>query len=346
MKKILAVSIVLFIFGFVLGIFVSDFVQQTVNSIFGSELFYTKKEMKNRLAELDDKYKTLEQQMSRRQVDLSNLVKEMNNKDYFTLTKESLLSTPSIGDGSRGKILLKPPSNEMLLKPTTTDDPSVNAVKEGFNSKIKAILDVSKGILRNKITRLNVEVMKVNGQLKEKNMELNEKLKEVDAYKTELDKQKKYIVQLEGIQQDLKKAVGDLETKIEHGRLKVSFKGDILFDSGKHQIRDEGKKLLMSVFQVLKKSTQKNDIFIAGHTDNVPIKEKFRHKYDSNWDLSTYRAIEVVKYLIAEGINPQHLTAAGYGEFKPLVDNRVEKGRKKNRRVELFVIPRIIQREE
>lgn len=346
MKKILLVSIVLFIFGFVLGVFVSDFVQLTLNSIFGSELFYTKKEMKDKLAELEDKYKSMEQQISKRQEDLGNLVKEMNTKDYFTLTKESLLSTPSIGDGSTRKILLKSPSNEMLLKPTTTDDPSVNAIKEGFNSKIKAILDVSRGILHDKITQLNVEVMKVNGQLKEKNMELNEKLKEVNTYKAELDKKKKYIVELEGIQQDLKREVGDLETKIEHGRLKVSFKGDILFDSGKHELRDEGKKLLMSVFQVLKKSTEKNDIFIAGHTDNVPIKEEFRHKYDSNWDLSTYRAIEVVKYLINKGIEPRHLTAAGYGEFKPIADNLIEKGRKKNRRVELFVIPRIIQRED
>ena len=167
----------------------------------------------------------------------------------------------------------------------------------------------------------------------------------MEKYKEELEERKKYINDLEGIKSDLEKTVGVLETKIEKGRLKVSFKGDILFESGKHQLRQEGKQLLESVFPILIKSTVQNDIFIAGHTDNVPIREDARDQYESNWNLSAYRAIEVVNYLMEKGISPQSMTAAGYGEFNPIADNSTDEGKAKNRRVELFIIPRIIKRD-
>jgi len=184
----------------------------------------------------------------------------------------------------------------------------------------------------------------MNDQLKDKNKELTARLNEVEKYKKELEDHKKYITDLEGIKSDLQKTVGALETKIEDGRLKVSFKGDILFQSGKHNLREEGKKLLDSVYSILEKSAQNNDIFIAGHTDNVPIRSDAKEKYDSNWTLSTYRAIEVVKYLVDKGMKPKSLTAAGYGEYKPITANDSAEGKAKNRRVELFLIPKIIKR--
>jgi len=179
-----------------------------------------------------------------------------------------------------------------------------------------------------------------------KKKQLEAKLNEVEKYKKELEEQKKYINDLEGIKSNLQKTVGVLETKIENGRLKVSFKGDILFESGQHALRQEGKELLESVYEILKDSTKQNDIFVAGHTDNVPIRPDARDRYESNWTLSTYRAVEVVKYLVEKGLSPKHMTAAGYGEFKPVAGNDTEAGKSKNRRVELFLIPRIIKRSD
>ena len=80
--------------------------------------------------------------------------------------------------------------------------------------------------------------------------------------------------------------------------------------------------------------------------DNVPIKKDARDKYESNWDLSTHRAIEVVKYLTGKGMDPKSVTAAGYGEYKPVANNSTDIGKSKNRRVELFLIPKIIKRIE
>jgi len=342
MKKIVIVFLCLVLFF--LGVWLSDPLLNLVNSVVGRDLFITKTSLLHDLEDCRMQRQKVEEMLEKKRQGMANLAKELNAKDFYTLTKESLLSGPSAANEPEATIVLRPPSSEMLLRPTGDDDPAIGELKEGINSKVKAMLDVSRGILRQKVAMLNVELIKMNDTLQSNNQELQDKLAEVDAYKKELEQQQQTIGQLQGIEQDLKKAVQDLEMKIEDGRLRVNFKGDILFASGSHRLRAEGRRLLDSVVPVLQKSVSENDIFVAGHTDNVPIKEAYRSKYDSNWDLSTYRAIEVVKYLIDKGLAPQHLTAAGFGEYKPLVDNDTEVHRARNRRVELFVAPRLFRR--
>ncbi|MBI3014743.1 MAG: OmpA family protein [Candidatus Tectomicrobia bacterium] len=77
-------------------------------------------------------------------------------------------------------------------------------------------------------------------------------------------------------------------------------------------------------------------IRIEGHTDNTPVLTK---AYPSNWDLSTARAVNLVRYLSERsGIDPRRLSAAGYGEFRPLVSNDSEEGRGMNRRVDIVIL--------
>jgi chemotaxis protein MotB len=383
MKKALLVSA--FLITFVLGVVLSEFILQGLNSLLGTGI-QTKKELNEEKVQaekakdaIQQQYDDLSAKVDKKQADLDNLIKDIDTKVNSTLVKDILLTTPSTETGDKGQIFLNPQGTESLLKPTASDDPTVEAFKNTFNKKAKEILDVSKGIMGEKIGRLNKELLRINDELKDtnveligklraeekykkqigdlnedlqsaneeltgKNEELNNKLKEVEQYKKELDQHKKYINDLEGIKSDLEKTVGVLETKIEDGRLKVSFEGDILFESGKHYLKEEGKKLLERVFPILIKNVENNDIFIAGHTDNVPIREDARDRYESNWNLSTYRAIEVVKYLVEKGMSPRSMTAAGYGEFKPVADNSTPEGKAKNRRVELFLIPKIIKR--
>lgn len=327
----------------------------------------------------DQKLRDLSAAVDKKKQNLDKLMDELNTNVNPSLIKDILLTTPSSETGEKGRIFLDTAGSETLLKPTATGDPTVDEFKNTFNKKAKEILDVSKDIMKNKIGQLNQELLRINeevkdrnveligklreeekykkkigdlntelvntnDQLNERNEELNAKLKEVEKYKSELEEHKKYINDLEGIKSDLEKTVGVLETKIEDGRLKVSFEGDILFESGKHQLRAEGLELLEKAFPILSKNIQQNDIFIAGHTDNVPIREDAKARYESNWILSTYRAIEVVKYLLEKGLPPRSVTAAGYGEYKPVADNSTDEGKAKNRRVELFLIPKIIKR--
>lgn len=388
MKK--AILIPVLVVTFIAGIALSDLLLQGINLIVGDvfttpyqlkkELEEAREECRKKLAEAQqeqekagEKYDRLSGEMTQKQANMNSLIKELDTKVNPSVIKDILLTTPSSETGNKGRVFLQAPIGEALLEPTTTDDPTVNEFKKAFNKKAKDIIDISKGVLREKVGQLNKELVRINDELKDRNIELigklreiegyrkevdrinteladkntklEAKLKEVEQYKTELEEYKKTITALEDIKSNLEKTVGDLETKIEDGRLKVSFKGDILFESGKHQLREEGKELLDSVYSILSKSTEQNDIFIAGHTDNVPIRPDARDKYESNWTLSTYRAVEVVKYLVDKGIAPRSLTAAGYGEYKPIADNSSDEGKAKNRRVELFLIPKIIKRQ-
>ena len=79
---------------------------------------------------------------------------------------------------------------------------------------------------------------------------------------------------------------------------------------------------------------------VEGHTDNVPINTA---RFPSNWELSTARAVSVVRYLSeVVGVEPDRFSAVGYGDTKPKGSNDTPKNRKKNRRVEIILVPQII----
>jgi chemotaxis protein MotB len=79
-----------------------------------------------------------------------------------------------------------------------------------------------------------------------------------------------------------------------------------------------------------------NHVRIEGHTDNKPINTA---RFPSNWELSSARATEVVKYLVnSHGVKPDRISALGYGEYRPLVANNGDEGRAKNRRVDIVVL--------
>jgi chemotaxis protein MotB len=129
---------------------------------------------------------------------------------------------------------------------------------------------------------------------------------------------------------------GKLKVKIVRNKMVVEMKEDVLFDSGRYELKEEGKATLREVAKVL--ATIKNrDFQVAGHTDNVPIR---RHNF-TNWELSTRRAVTVVKFLIQNGVNPKHLSAAGHSEYQPVADNRTPEGKAKNRRIEIVLMPNL-----
>jgi chemotaxis protein MotB len=123
------------------------------------------------------------------------------------------------------------------------------------------------------------------------------------------------------------------------GKLTVNMVEAILFDSGKAEIKQEGLVVLGKVIEILKTVKDKS-IRIEGHTDNKPIVAPLTERYATNWELSAARAINVARYLQKQGIEPGHLSAAAYGEFKPVADNSTVDGRGKNRRIEIALVPK------
>ncbi len=105
----------------------------------------------------------------------------------------------------------------------------------------------------------------------------------------------------------------------------------ILFDTGSAQVRPASMPLLLKVGRVIKAG--KHLVRIEGHTDDRPISTR---RFPSNWELSTARAVNVLRFLTERaGVNPGKLSAAGFGEFQPLTDNDSAAHRAINRRVEI-----------
>lgn len=116
--------------------------------------------------------------------------------------------------------------------------------------------------------------------------------------------------------------------------LLIRLESEIFFDSGKADINPAALPAIEKIGEVVRNVP--NDIRVEGHTDNVPIKTD---AFPSNWELSTARALAVVRYFIERsGISPARLSAAGYGESRPVADNDTSPGRARNRRVEILLV--------
>jgi chemotaxis protein MotB len=130
---------------------------------------------------------------------------------------------------------------------------------------------------------------------------------------------------------------GQLKVTLRNGRMVIQMANDVLFDSGQTDIKSSGKATLAQVADVLR-TIQDRRFQVTGDTDNVPIQTA---SYPSNWELSTRRAVEVVHFLVSQGVRPELLSAAGYGEFDPVATNDSPQGRTRNRRIEIVLQPNI-----
>lgn len=111
----------------------------------------------------------------------------------------------------------------------------------------------------------------------------------------------------------------------------------MLFESGQGALTPEGKRTLSGVAAVLASMPDRH-FQVGGHTDSQPIRLS---PYASNWELSTARAIAVTSFLVAQGVDPRAISAAGYAEFDPVDTNATKTGMAHNRRTEISVEPRL-----
>ena len=122
------------------------------------------------------------------------------------------------------------------------------------------------------------------------------------------------------------------------------FQSEVLFAQGQAEIGSQGEEQLAKLAITLTDIAQKipSDINwilqVDGHTDNVPIRAG---RYADNWDLSTERALSVVRYLNQQGLPASRLAAAGYGEYQPLDASDNDNARRKNRRIEIKITQRV-----
>lgn len=181
--------------------------------------------------------------------------------------------------------------------------------------------------LRQKIAVLETE----NGRLRQEIADLQKSREETQkaskTYEDLLEKMKGEIAQ------------GQMTISELKGKLTVNMVDAILFDSGKAEVKTGGQAILQKIVSILADVKDKS-IRIEGHTDNVPIVGMLAKKYPTNWELSAARAINVARYLQEQGIDPAHLSAVAYGEYKPVAGNDTPEGKAKNRRIEIILVPK------
>lgn len=130
---------------------------------------------------------------------------------------------------------------------------------------------------------------------------------------------------------------GRMSVAIDRGRMVIQLPQDILFESGSATLGTEGAQTLGEVAEVLTDIDERS-FQVEGHTDNVPIATS---RFPSNWELSTARALSVVRLLVERGVPAGSLSGAGYGEFHPIADNSEPDGRRHNRRIEIVMLPNL-----
>ena len=130
---------------------------------------------------------------------------------------------------------------------------------------------------------------------------------------------------------------GQLSIALRDGRMVLQLPNDVLFASGQTDIRAQGHAALKQVAVVLKAFPARH-FQVAGHTDDVRIETD---RFPSNWELSTARALEVVRFLRGQGVTPGELSAAGYAEYDPVAPNTDARNRARNRRIEITLVPNI-----
>ncbi len=146
--------------------------------------------------------------------------------------------------------------------------------------------------------------------------------------------QKKAISEMEADLQNTVEAMPErqgvlLERRLNH--VIMTFPEQIMFDSGRSELKRSSQTVLQTVADFIDQHPGLL-LEIQGHTDNRPIRT---NRYPSNWELSADRATRVARALVALGVRPFRITAKGFGEYHPVASNKSEKGRLKNRRVEI-----------
>ncbi len=207
-------------------------------------------------------------------------------------------------------------------------------------------------LLESQLAAANIDVEELDGEVDE----LTVKLEKLQSEVTRLDSQNAELSTEAAIAEQAIEAMRSTQNELEvrlkdqiqkgsvlieerDGELVVDLIDKIVFDSGEAELNDSGKDVLKEVGETLNKVPDKV-IMIAGHTDNLPISDKLVEQFPTNWELSTARSTNVVRFLQEEiKIPGKRLAVAGFAEFRPVAKNRSSAGRRKNRRIEVRLLP-------
>lgn len=240
----------------------------------------------------------------------------------------------------------------------TTKYDKLNALNEQLMNRLDKLLAGSasdNAKLSGDLQLTKEQLLKKEDELKALEAKLNKQKADLDELSLQLKQREARVNELEEILKKKDQAATDLKKKLsdallgfenkgltitqKNGKVYVSMDESLLFASGKTNVETRGVEALKNVAKVLESNTDIN-VMVEGHTDDVPMKGAGEIK--DNWDLSVIRATSVTKILLSSAkIDAKRITSAGRGEFFPLDPAKTPEARKKNRRTEIILTPKL-----
>lgn len=286
--------------------------------------------------DLENKYTELKKENRKLLDDGEDCIKTKNELDLaHTALKAEYDKTKS----ERDKLLADYAATDKSLK---TLQASYKALEKNSDEAFAANMNKNRELLaqlESKQKALATEQERLN-KLKSDLEASSQRLNELESYIAAKD------ASMKKLKETLSKALNAFEgngltVEQKNGKVYVSMENKLLFQTGSWAVGDQGKKAVVEVGKVL---AQNPDItvLIEGHTDNDKILGTIGGGIENNWDLSTKRATAIVNILSENsGISKKNLTAAGRGEFAPIMSNDSAEGKAKNRRIEIILTPKL-----
>jgi chemotaxis protein MotB len=192
--------------------------------------------------------------------------------------------------------------------------------------------------LEQQVAEMTAERDKERVAYKETESSLGATRQELDELRRQHAETEKRLGAYQALRQRFQKLVDEkkLSVQVRNGLMILQLPAGVLFASGKATLSQEGQVTVTELGTVLKDMPDRR-FLVAGHTDNVPIKGKFR----DNWDLSAARAVNVARWLVQQGLPARQIGAAEYSEYDPVADNATPQGRQDNRRIEIVFMPNL-----
>ncbi len=297
----------------------------------------------NELASLKKQYRNEAANMKNLIAELENQVDELNKKLQLSenqRSEEKRLYTARIEEMEKTIAILKNRSSQKEQNLLNKLETMEKRYEKDLQLKITELQEAREKYLR-EIGELkkeySVEIAKLQAIIDNLNEELSTLKKLTQKQKDELDR---LAAQEKELEKQLQREIKDGEIRLKkfHNKLIINIDNRISFDSGSARLKKDIFPALMKIGKILD-SYPENQIVIEGHTDTDRV---IGRKFEDNWQLSTERALSVLRYILKnKNLDRSRFSAAGYGEFNPIVPNNTGINKALNRRVDIVVIPRI-----
>lgn len=221
-----------------------------------------------------------------------------------------------------------------------TLEDSYKALEQNSNAALQESIEQNRGLLD--------EIQLKESELSDERSDLDSLQNELASKIARVNELERVIANKEALLSKLKSSLSKallsfdgkgLTVEQRNGKVYVSMENKLLFKSGSWAVGSEGKQAIKQLAMVLEQNKDIS-VLIEGHTDDDPYIGD--SKLSGNWDLSVKRATAIVRLLLQnKGVMPENITAAGKGEYSPVVPNSSADNRSKNRRIEVILAPKL-----